>query len=108
MCACLPIGIGIYIDLFLLGIFFIYISRVIPFPGIPSENPYSTLPASMRMFSHPPYHSHFPSLAFPYTGALNLQRTKVLSFHRYPIRPSSATYATGAMGPSMCTFWLMV
>jgi hypothetical protein len=55
---------------FLLDIFFIYISNVIPFPGLPSENP---------LFS--PIHSHFPVLAFPYTGAWSLLRTKGLSSH---------------------------
>ena len=29
----------------------------------------------------PPIHSHFPILAFPYTGASSLHRTKGLSSH---------------------------
>jgi hypothetical protein len=49
-----------------------------------------------------------PSLAFPYTGALNLHRNKGFSSHWCPTRPSSATYAAGAMGCSMCTLWLVV
>jgi hypothetical protein len=44
-------------------------------------------------------HSCLPTLAFPYTGALSLRRTKGLS-HWCPRRPFSVTYA---MGPSMCT-----
>jgi hypothetical protein len=52
---------------FLLDIFFIYISNVIPFPGFPSKNhfpyPFPLTPA------HQPTHSCFLALAFPYTGA---------------------------------------
>jgi hypothetical protein len=53
-------------------------------------------------------HSHLIALAFPYTGALGSHRTKGLSSQWYQIRPSSATYVPGAMGPSMCTLWLVV
>jgi hypothetical protein len=35
-------------------------------------------------------------------------RTKGLSSHWYPTRPSSATYAEGALSPSMCTLYLVV
>ena len=86
-------------------ILFIYISNVTPFPEFPSRNPYPILPppVSMRVLKHPYTHSHFPSLAFPYTGAWRLPRTKDLSSHWCPTRPSSATYMVGAMGPSMCT-----
>jgi hypothetical protein len=45
---------------FLLDIFFIYISSVIP-----CENPISHAPPS----AYQPTHSHFPVLAFPYTEA---------------------------------------
>ena len=46
---------------FLLGIFFIYISNVVPSPMLPiSPNP---------SFPHQSTHCHFPILAFPYTGA---------------------------------------
>ena len=51
---------------FVLGIFFIYISNVISFPGFPSllETLYHILPltASMRVFHHPPTHSLLPAL----------------------------------------------
>jgi hypothetical protein len=46
-----------------------------------------------------------PILAFPYTGMSSLHRTKGLSSF---LRPSSATHVSGAMGPSMCTLWLVV
>jgi hypothetical protein len=53
------------IFLFLLDIFFIYISNAILFIGFPSENPYFLLPPP----AHQPTHSQFLALAFPYTGA---------------------------------------
>jgi hypothetical protein len=50
--------------LFLLDIFFIYISNVIPFPGFPSENPLQLLtnpptPASLSWHSHTLGHQAF-------------------------------------------------
>ena len=57
---------------------FIYISNVNPFPGFPSATPYPNLLSSMRLLPHPPTHSHLTALAFPYTGALSLHRTKGL------------------------------
>jgi hypothetical protein len=53
--------------------------------------------------AHQPTHSCFPVLTFPYTKASSHHRIKGLSSHWCPIRPSFATYATGAMGPSMYT-----
>ena len=41
-----------------------------------------------------PTHSHFLALAFPFTGAYDLGKTKSLSSHWWPTRTSSATYAT--------------
>ena len=65
---------------FLLGIFFIYILNVIPFPGScpPLKNPcpVPTSPASLRVFPHPPTHSCLLTLAFPYTS---LHRTRASS-----------------------------
>ena len=92
-------------------IFFIYISNVIPFLGSTPLGillPHTLTHASMSMFHHPLTHSHLPSLAFSYTGASSLHRTKSLSSHSCPTRPSSATYVAGAMSPSMCTLWLVV
>jgi hypothetical protein len=57
---------------FLLDIFFIYISNVTTFPGLFSENP----------LSHPsPCSSCFPTLAFPYTGPSSLHKVKGFSSH---------------------------
>ena len=88
---------------FLLDIFFIYISNVIPFAGFPSANSLSHPPPP----AHQPIHSCIPVLACPYTGTSSLHRTKCLSSHWCP-RPSSATYVGEAMGLSVCTFWLVV
>jgi hypothetical protein len=95
---------------FLLDIFFIYLSNVIPFPGFPSETPYAMLPlpASMRVLLHLPTQSCLSALAFPYTGVSSLRRTKGVSSHWCQTRPSSATYAAWTMGSSMCTLWLVV
>jgi hypothetical protein len=50
--------------LFLIDIFFIYISNVVPFPSFPSENTLSPSP-SPCLPTHP---LPFLVLAFPYTG----------------------------------------
>ena len=68
---------------FLLDIFFIYISNAI------LKVPY-TLPCPAPH----PTHSCFLALAFPCTGTYDLRKTKGLSSHSWPTRPSSATYAT--------------
>jgi hypothetical protein len=55
----------IFKEFFLLDIFFIYISNVIPFLVSPLKTPYlSPLPPT-----HQPTHSCFLALAVPYTGA---------------------------------------
>ena len=78
--------------------------NIIPLLVSSLTNPYPIPPH----IAHQPTHSCFPLLAFPYTRASSLLRTNGLSSHWCPTRPSSATYAAGAMGPSMCTFWLVV
>jgi hypothetical protein len=61
-----------------------------PFPVSPPESPYPIpcLPATMGVFPHPPIHPHLPALAFPYTGASSLHRTKGLFSHWCLTRPS--------------------
>jgi hypothetical protein len=81
-----------------------------PFLVSPLGTPY-LIPSpsvSMSMLPHLPTHSCLLTLAFPYTGTSNLHSTKGLPSHWCPTRPSSATYVTGAMGPSMCIIWLVV
>jgi hypothetical protein len=60
----------LFLNFFLLDIFFIYISNVIPFP-VPPRTPLSqpSSPASMKVFPHLPTHSRLPTLASFYTGA---------------------------------------
>jgi hypothetical protein len=81
-----------------------------PCPVSLLETPYPILPtpASMRVLPHTATHSHLPNLTFPYSGASRLTKTKCLSSHWCKTRPSSDTYAAGAMGWSICTFWLVV
>jgi hypothetical protein len=70
--------------LLLFIIIIIYKSNVIPLPGFPSTNTLSQLPSppsSMRVLPHLPTHSCLTTLGFPYTGALNLYRTKGLPSH---------------------------
>jgi hypothetical protein len=53
-----------------LDIFFIYISNVSPFPGLPFGNPLSHPPSPcLYEGAPPPTCSHLPAMAFPYTGA---------------------------------------
>jgi hypothetical protein len=71
------------------------------------QNPPSHPPSPCLYEGVPsPTHSHLPALAFPYTSSLH--RTKGLSSYWCPTRTFSATYAAGAMDPSMCTLWLVV
>ena len=89
--------------------YFLYLHFKISFPRLPSRSPlFHSISPCLYEGTLPPTHSHFPSLAFPYTGTLNPLRPKGHSSHWCPTRPSSATYAAGAMGPSMCTLWLVV
>jgi hypothetical protein len=65
-------------------------------------------PASMRVLApHPSTHPlppHHPSIPL----CIRPPQTKGLSSHWCQTRPSSATSAAGAMGPSMCPLWLVV
>jgi hypothetical protein len=71
-----------------------------PLPVLETSNPIFPPPASMRVLLHPPTHSHLPACPpFLYTGAA----IEPSEDHWCMTRPSSATYAAGAM----CTPWLM-
>jgi hypothetical protein len=76
-----------------------------PYLVSPLEIPCLILPLStyVRVLPHPPTHSRLPTMAFPYTVASSLHRTKDLSSHWCLTRPSSANYEAGPMGPSKCT-----
>jgi hypothetical protein len=65
--------------------------NVVPCSGFPSEKPLSHLPST----SSPTHPLLLPFLAFPYTGASSLLRTKGLSSHWCLTRLSSATYLLG-------------
>jgi hypothetical protein len=52
-----------------------------------------------------PTHSRFLALALPCTGAYNFRKTKGLSSHWWPTRPSFATYAT--RDTSSGGYWLV-
>jgi hypothetical protein len=64
--------------------------------------------ASMRVLPYPPTLSCSTPLTSPYTGASILHMTKSLLSHCCQIRPSSATYVSGTMDPSLYTPWLVV
>jgi len=88
---------------FKLVILLIYTSNVILFQFPLYTHPILSplTPASMKVLPQPPTHSCFTASAFSYTGASSLHRTKGLPSHWWQIRSSSASYSSGAMGPSM-------
>jgi len=96
--------------LFFYWIFYLLTFQMLShFLVFPLETPYLILlPHCFYEGAPSPPYSCLPILAFSYTGASSLHRTKGLSFHWCPTRPSSAAYVDRAMGPSMCTLWLMV
>jgi hypothetical protein len=72
--------------------------------------------ACMRVFPYPPTPSCPTAPASPYSGASNLPRTKDLPSHYCWARPSSATYASGAIDrvgillfwwSSLCENWVV-
>jgi len=88
---------------------FIYISNDSPFPGFLSISPLSHFPSPFFYNGVPPPKLPTLSTSSPWHSSLywgsSLGRTKGFSSHRCPTRPSSATYAAGAMGLSLCTIW---
>jgi hypothetical protein len=94
-------------QLFFIG-YFIYLHFNSWFPLCKLPIP-SAFPLLLWRCSHyPPTYSCLTILAFPYAGALSLHMTKGLPYHWCQIRQSSAIYAVGVMGTSMCTLWLVV
>jgi hypothetical protein len=63
--------------------------------------PLSWLPFHNWVLLQPLTHSCLTTLACPYSGASNLHSPKGLLSHWCQIGPSSATYISGAMGPSI-------
>jgi hypothetical protein len=63
---------------------------------------------SKRLLPNPPIHSRLTLLAFPFSVASGLQRTKHLPSHCCQMRPSSSTYVAGAMELLMYTLRLLV
>jgi hypothetical protein len=55
--------------------------KPLPVFHVQNHYPIPNIPASMRVLLHAPTHSHLSTLAFPYTGALILHRTKGLPSH---------------------------
>jgi len=95
---------------FLLDILFIYISNFIPLPGFPSANPLSHLPSPCfyegALSPTHPLLSHSPSI--PLHWVIKLPQDQGPPHIGCQIRPFSATYAAGAMSPSMRILLLMV
>jgi hypothetical protein len=88
---------------FQLDILFLYISNVMPFLSFPCINPHSIPPppAFMRVLPHLPTQQlspHCPSI--PLHWGIKPSQDQCFSSHWCPTRPSSATYAAGAMGLS--------
>jgi len=92
----------------LLVILFIYIPMLFVFSVSPPQTSFPSSITSLRVLPRPPIYSCLSALAFPYTGALSLHRTNVLPSYSCQTRPSSPTYASGAMGLCMCALWLVV
>jgi hypothetical protein len=92
-------------NFFLLDIFFIYIQMFKCF-----QSPFlvfllkTSYPIPLPLFNKLSIPASWPR-EFPYTGALNLHRTMVLSSHWWSTRPFSTTYAARAMSPTMCFFF---
>ena len=88
---------------FLLDIFFIYISNVIPFPSPPTLNaPIQYNSSCFEEGALPPIHPLLPPCpGIPLHWGIEPSHTKGLSSHLCPTKPSSALYVAGAMGPSI-------
>jgi hypothetical protein len=87
---------------------FIYISNVITIPSFPSGNSlYNTPPPAPE--NAPPTHSLPPHcLGIPLHWSIKPSQAQGPLLSLMPDRTSSATYAAGAVGPFMCSLWLVV
>jgi hypothetical protein len=94
---------------FKLDIFFIYISNVFPFPGLPFETPLS-IPLPPASEGAPPPTLLLLSFQLGISLHWGIKDTQVqgLLLSVISTRPISATYEAGAMGSSMCILWLVV
>jgi hypothetical protein len=99
-----------FFNFFFIGYFMYLHFKCYPLSWFPLWKPpiASLLPLLLWRCSPPTHPLLLAAQAFPYTEASNLHSTKGLSFYWCQIRPSYATYGTGAMGPYMCTCWLVV
>jgi hypothetical protein len=115
----LTIVARLYFFFFLLDIFFIYISNVIPFPSFLSKNPLCPPPPPLTptpRLAPQPTHSHFlPDLALTCTGAYYF-RVAVQAFHlessgllsqreTKPFFLNSLVLSVGIKLPETNSFW---
>jgi hypothetical protein len=90
-------------------IFYLFTFQMLSLPSFHYGNPLFHPPFPCLWVCSPSFtYPHLLTLAFSYTEASSLPRNKGLLSHWCPIRPSSASYAGGAMGHTMCTLWLVV
>ena len=90
-----------FLYLFLLDICFIYITNGIPFLCYSSKNPLS--PSSPLVHPIPNFLT-----CIPLSWGIEFHSTNILSSYWCLQWSCSATYVAGALGPSMCTHWLLV
>jgi hypothetical protein len=79
-----------------------------PFPISPRDPLFHPPPPAFYEGVPPPTHSHLPTLASPTLGHQAFTEPRASPPNWCQTRPSSASYAAGAMGRSMCTLWLVV
>lgn len=87
---------------------YLYLKWCLPSKSLLSKPPITSFLTCHYEGAPPPTHFHLTTLLSSYTGTSILHRTKGLPTHRYQIRPSSATYVSSAMDPSIYTFRLVV